>query len=60
VLVSQTEKRVEHYRRLPSGQWLLTEYVGDSAKVALPVLGGEVPMDELYAKTELLEDTEPG
>jgi Uma2 family endonuclease len=59
VLVSQPERRVEHYRRLESGQWILTEYVGDEAKVALPALACETPLAELYAKTELLDDADP-
>ena len=59
VLVSQGERRVEHYRRLETGQWMMTEYVGDDARVVLPVLECELPVSELYAKTELLDDAEP-
>ena len=56
LLVSQAERRVDHYRRLEAGQWILTEYVGDAARVVLPVLGCEIAVAELYAKTELLDD----
>src|SRR5262245_37216731 len=31
VLVSQYERRVEHFRRLEAGQWLLTVLMGDEA-----------------------------
>jgi hypothetical protein len=39
---------VEHYRRLPTGQWILTEYDGASGRVELPALGCELPVEELY------------
>jgi Uma2 family endonuclease len=53
LLVSQKERRVEHYRLLEPGQWLLTEYAGDAA-MPLPTLGIELPLAEIYDKLELL------
>jgi Uma2 family endonuclease len=58
VLVGQAERRVEHFRRLESGQWLLTVYEGGTATIALPTLACEVPLDELYEGVDLLDETE--
>jgi len=52
VLVSTREKRVEHYRRQGSGQWLLTVHVGDEARVAFPALGGDLPLASVYEKVD--------
>ncbi|MEO7329707.1 MAG: Uma2 family endonuclease [Minicystis sp.] len=56
VLVSQAERRVDHYRRIESGQWILTVYEGDAAIIAFPALGCEVPLSELYEDTDLLDE----
>jgi Uma2 family endonuclease len=52
VLVASVGRRIEHYRRQPTGQWLLTTYVADDATVELPALGGGVRLGEVYAKVE--------
>jgi Uma2 family endonuclease len=54
VLISQHEHSIEHYRRLDTGQWVLTAYEGDAASVALPALGCELPLAEVYANLDLL------
>ena len=54
VLVSQSGRRIEHFRRLESGQWLLTLLEGDQAELDLPSLGCRVPLGEIYAQTDLL------
>jgi Uma2 family endonuclease len=59
VLVSQHEQEVDHYRRLDSGQWVLTAYQGASASVALPALGCELPLAEVYDKLDLLAPAPP-
>lgn len=56
VLVTQTSKRVEHYRRLETGQWLLSVSEGDDALLVLPGLGCQIPLAELYEGTELLDE----
>jgi Uma2 family endonuclease len=60
VLVTQVGERVEHFRRLESGQWLLTVAEGDAAVLRLPGLGIEIPLAELYEGTELLDDAADG
>jgi Uma2 family endonuclease len=56
VLVSQAEKRVEHFRRLETGQWLLTVAEGQEATLVLPALGCEVGLAEIYEGIELLDE----
>lgn len=56
VLVTQTSKRVEHYRRLETGQWLLSVSEGDDGVLVLSGLGCEIPVAEIYAGTELLDE----
>jgi Uma2 family endonuclease len=48
VLVAQDRRHVEVYQRGADSAWSLREYVGD-AVIALPTLGIEVPLDEVYA-----------
>jgi Uma2 family endonuclease len=54
VLVSQHERRIEHYRRLDGGQWVLTAYDDAAASVELPALGCALPVAEVYDKLDLL------
>jgi len=55
VIVSQLERRVEHFQRLDSGQWLLTFSEGDGA-LASPGLDCRVPLLDIYADIDLVED----
>ncbi|MDC3960256.1 Uma2 family endonuclease [Polyangium jinanense] len=48
VLVYQDERRIEHYRKLPTGQWLLTECTGDEGSVELPALGCTIRLADVY------------
>ena len=55
VLVSQTEPRVERYRRQPNGAWLWREYTGLSAAVELESVECAIAMSEIYAGVEFDE-----
>lgn len=55
VLVSQTERRVEHFHRLETRQWLLTTVEGDGV-VALPALDCELRLADIYEDLDLLEE----
>lgn len=55
LLVSQAERRLEHYHRLSSGQWVLTTVEGEGA-LALPGLDAEIQLADVYADLDLLED----
>ena len=59
VLVSQHEHKIEHYRRLDTGQWVLTVHEGDDAAAELPALGCALPLAEVYDKLDLLAPTPP-
>jgi Uma2 family endonuclease len=54
VRVSQDEHRIEHYRRLESGQWVLTVYEGDAAAAEFPALGCTLSLAAVYDKLDLL------
>jgi Uma2 family endonuclease len=49
-LVSQTEPRVEVFRRQDGGHWLLTESVGMDAACSFESVGASVPLAEIYDK----------
>jgi Uma2 family endonuclease len=55
VIISHRERRIDHHRRLESGQWLATSYTNDGDAVEMPALGGSVRLREIYAKVDLLE-----
>ncbi len=56
VLVSQTEARVEVFRRQADHQWLLTESVGIDATCELVSVDCKIPLAEIYDKVSF-EDT---
>lgn len=58
VLVSQDERRVEHFERLPSGRWSLGNVV-DEGTLRIPSMGVEIPLADIYAGLEDLEETSP-
>ncbi len=55
VLVSQYERRIEHFHLLETGQWLLTVLQGDEARLLLPALGCEIPLGEIYDQTDEID-----
>jgi Uma2 family endonuclease len=46
-LVSHRHQRVDHYTRKPEGTWLLRVF-GPGSRVAFPVCGCDVAMEEIY------------
>lgn len=58
LLVAQDERRFDHYRRLDTGQWLLTEL--REGEVELQSLGVTLDLAAAYAKVELLAGQEAG
>lgn len=55
VVVSHRERRIDHHRRLDSGQWLYTAYASADAVVELPALGGSIRIAEVYDDVDLDE-----
>jgi len=58
VMVSQRKRQVEHFRRLETGQWLLTVLEGDDAVLEIPALECTIPLREIYAETDDLPGDE--
>lgn len=51
LLVSQKTRRIEHFQRLPTGQWLLT--VAEEGAITIPCLEGDLQVDDVYWQVEL-------
>ncbi len=58
LLVGCPDRRVEHYRRLATGQWLLTVVEGEGV-LELPTFELSVPLDELYTGIEAFVEPPP-
>lgn len=54
LIVSHRERRIDHYQRLDSGQWLLTTALSEG-RVPLSVLGAELALSDVYAQVDLSE-----
>lgn len=55
-LVSQTEARLEVFRRQPGGGWLLSEFTGLDAVSRFDSLNCQIPLAEIYAKVTFPTD----
>lgn len=56
VLISQDQALIEHYQRQPGGQWLLTDYRGLEATLALASIGCTLPLAEIYDKVDFPQE----
>ena len=52
ILVSQTEPVIDHFRRQPSGDWLLSPLEGLDATLRIESIGCAVKLSEVYARVE--------
>ena len=52
VLVSQEECVIEHFRR-DGKQWIYTPVEGREARLVLPAVNCEIPLDEIYRQVDL-------
>lgn len=55
VVVSHRERRIDHHRRLDTGQWLYTACVSDDVPLELPALGGSIGLVDVYEGVDLDE-----
>lgn len=55
VVVSHREKRIEHHRRLDSGQWLETIYSADGDEIQLLAVAGSFKLGDVYDRVDLNE-----
>lgn len=55
VIVSHSERRIDHFRREGDGQWHLTTHTHEDSLVDLPEHGGAIALSEVYANVDLDE-----
>jgi Uma2 family endonuclease len=55
MVVSHREQRIDHHRRLDSGQWLVTAYLKDDALIDVGALAGTIRLRDVYAALDLNE-----
>jgi Uma2 family endonuclease len=55
LVVSHREQRIDHHRRLESGQWLVTAHLKDDALIEVSALGGAIRLQDVYAGLDLTE-----
>jgi Uma2 family endonuclease len=56
ILISQHRPLVEHFARQPEDSWLLKAYEGIEAIAAIPSIGCELPLADVYDKVEWPEE----
>ena len=61
VLASSDRVHIEHFVRLPDGNWMMEEQTGLDAVVELASVGSPLALRDVYAKTDLVAPllTEP-
>jgi Uma2 family endonuclease len=59
VLISQSERYIEHYARQADGLWLPTLARGSDASISLPAVRVTLPLAELYEDVDFGEESEP-
>jgi Uma2 family endonuclease len=60
VLVSHRERRIDRYRRLDEGGWLLSTATGEDASIDLGAVGGSLSLADVYAGVDLDEGRRAG
>jgi Uma2 family endonuclease len=52
ILISQSEPRIERFRRLPDNRWILSESIGLEAAIELESVPCRLALSEIYDKVE--------
>ncbi|MEO6726552.1 MAG: Uma2 family endonuclease, partial [Blastocatellia bacterium] len=55
ILVSQLEPAIDHYRKLPNGDWALSPLEGLEAVLRIESIGGAVKLRDVYARVEFAQ-----
>ncbi len=55
IVVSHREQRIDHHRRVDSGQWLVTAHQNEDALIEIAALGGSIRLHDVYAGVDLSE-----
>ena len=50
VLVAQEQPRVEVFRRMPDGKWILSTYEGNESTAVIESLNVQLPLGEIYSQ----------
>jgi Uma2 family endonuclease len=58
IVVSHSEQRIDHHRRLDSGQWLVTAHLKDDALIEIGALGATIRLRDIYGGLDLTEGEE--
>ncbi len=56
ILVWQDKKRVARYTKQTDNSWLLTDFIGEDAKIELKSIECQITMDDIYDKVEFIEE----
>jgi Uma2 family endonuclease len=52
LLIEQREPKVEHWQKLETGEWFLSQSVGLNAVLEIPRYELEIPLSEIYLNVE--------
>ncbi|HKY36532.1 MAG TPA: Uma2 family endonuclease [Polyangiaceae bacterium] len=55
MVVSHSEQRIDHHRRLDSGQWLVTAHLKEDALIEVGALSGTIRLRDVYGGLDLTE-----
>lgn len=55
IIVSHSDRRIDHYRRASDGQWTLSSHTSEDARVPLPMLDGSIALSDVYADVDFDE-----
>jgi hypothetical protein len=59
VLISQSQPLIEHFKRQPNGQWLMTEVKGLENDLHLDSIGCRLKLAEVYKRVNFQPPTTP-
>ena len=52
LLIEQQEAKVEHWQKVETGEWLVSQYVGLEAVLEIPRYELEIPLSEIYLNVD--------
>ena len=52
LLIEQREPKVEHWQKLETGEWLLSQYVGLNAVLEIPRYELHIPLSDIYLNVD--------
>ncbi len=55
IMIASTRMKVEHFRRQPTGQWLLTVYDKPEEELLIESISESIPLSELYDRVGVFQ-----